>query len=96
MSHLSEKQFDKIQELARLQIKEENRQAFIEMLEKEIDGVKNIFDIDTGDLESLPNPYEMYLESYPDVVSDGNKVDLIMKTAPKEMYDYFAVPKVID
>ena len=96
MSHLSEKQFNKIQKLARLQIDESEQQAFVELLEKEIDGVKNIFNIDTNNLEGLTNPYEMYLESYTDEISDGNKVDLIMKTAPKEMYDYFAVPKVID
>ena len=38
----------------------------------------------------------MFLDSYTDEIVDGNKADLIMKTAPKHMYNYFAVPKVID
>ena len=96
MSHLSEQQFNKIQKLARLQIKESDKKEFIELLEKEIDGVKSIFNVDTEGLEGVINPYEMYLDSYEDDVLDGNKTDLIMKTAPKEMYNYFAVPKVID
>ena len=96
MSNLSSEQFQKIQKLARLRIRENDRAEFIIILEKEIEGVKNICAIDTGNLEGLTNPYEMYLDSYIDEVLDGNKADLIMKTAPKSMYNYFAVPKVID
>ena len=38
----------------------------------------------------------MALQEYPDVVSDGNKVEELMKCAPKELYNYFVVPKVLD
>ena len=51
--------------------------------------------IDTSNLKELVNPYDIELKTYEDIVSDGNVVDELMKCAPKELYNYFVVPKVV-
>ena len=65
-------------------------------MNNDISTVKTIYDIDTENLEPLTNPYDMILETHEDIVTDGNKVKILMDCTPDSMYNYFIVPKVLD
>ena len=68
----------------------------MELLNADLEKLEALDKINTDGLEGLTNPYDMELRQYPDVVSDGNRVDELMKCAPKELYNYFVVPKVME
>lgn len=93
---IDKEKLKKLAKLARIEIKDDETQKYLDLINKDIEAIKNVFDVNTDNLENLSNPYEMYLESYPDIVVDGNKTDILMKTAPKAIYNFFAVPKIIE
>ncbi len=94
--HIDETRLKKLCKLARIEIKTEEVENYLNLLNSDLEKLEALDDINTDGLEPLSNPYDMVLRQYPDVVSDGNKVDDLMKCAPKELYNYFVVPKVMD
>ena len=93
---MDEKKLEKLAKLARIEIKDKDKSKLLELLNNDISTVKTIYDIDTENLESLTNPYDMILEVHEDIVTDGNKVKILMDCTPDSMYNYFIVPKVLD
>ena len=93
---MDEKQLEKLAKLARIEVKKEDESRLLELLNSDINSVKAVYDIDIDGLEPLTNPYDMVLETHEDIVTDGNKADIIMSCAPESMYNYFIVPKVLD
>lgn len=93
---MDEKKLEKLAKLARIEVKEEAKARLLELLNDDINTVKAVYDINTDGLEPLTNPYDMVLETHKDIVTDGNKGDIIMSCAPESMYNYFIVPKVLD
>ena len=93
---MNEKKLEKLAKLARIEIKDKDKSKLLELLNNDISTVKTIYDIDTENLEPLTNPYDMILEAHEDIVTDGNKVKILMDCTPDSMYNYFIVPKVLD
>lgn len=93
---MDEKKLAKLAKLARIEIKDKDKSKLLELLNNDISTVKTIYDIDTENLEPLTNPYDMILETHEDIVTDGNKVKILMDCTPDSMYNYFIVPKVLD
>lgn len=93
---MDEKKLEKLAKLARIEIKDKDKLKLLELLNNDISTVKTIYDIDTENLEPLTNPYDMILETHEDIVTDGNKVKILMDCTPDSMYNYFIVPKVLD
>lgn len=93
---MDEKKLAKLAKLARIEIKDKDKSKLLELLNNDISTVKTIYDIDTENLEPLTNPYDMILETHEDIVTDGNKVKILMDCTPDGMYNYFIVPKVLD
>ena len=93
---MDEKKLEKLAKLARIEIKDKDKSKLLELLNNDISTVKTIYDIDTENLESLTNPYDMILEVHEDIVTDDNKVKILMDCTPDSMYNYFIVPKVLD
>ncbi len=93
---MDEKKLEKLAKLARIEIKDKDKSKLLELLNNDISTVKTIYDIDTENLEPLTNPYDMILEAHEDIVTDGNKVKILMDCTPDSMYNYFIVPKVLD
>lgn len=93
---MDEKKLEKLAKLARIEIKDKYKSKLLELLNNDISTVKTIYDIDTENLEPLTNPYDMILEAHEDIVTDGNKVKILMDCTPDSMYNYFIVPKVLD
>ena len=93
---MDEKKLEKLAKLARIEIKDKDKSKLLELLNNDISTVKTIYNIDTENLEPLTNPYDMILETHEDIVTDGNKVKILMDCTPDSMYNYFIVPKVLD
>ena len=93
---MDEKKLEKLAKLARIEIKDKDKSKLLELLNNDISTVKTIYNIDTENLEPLTNPYDMILEAHEDIVTDGNKVKILMDCTPDSMYNYFIVPKVLD
>lgn len=85
----------KLCKLARIYIKPEDTNKFLDLINGDLELLEALDKIDTGNLKELVNPYDIELKTYEDIVSDGNVVDELMKCAPKELYNYFVVPKVV-
>ena len=96
MSKIDEKRLQKLCKLARIEISPEEVEKYLKMLDDDLEKLEALDEIDTNNIQPLTNPYDMVLRQYPDVVSDGNKVEELMKCAPKELYNYFVVPKIMD
>jgi aspartyl-tRNA(Asn)/glutamyl-tRNA(Gln) amidotransferase subunit C len=86
----------KTAKLARLNIKEDQVSMYAEELSKIIDIVDSLQEVDTDDIEPLVNVNESELTMREDKVTDGNSAEKILKNAPKEKFEYFIVPKVIE
>lgn len=87
---------NKLCKLAKLEINESEVEKYLQLLNNDLETLEVLDTINVDDLEELTNPYDMELQQYPDILSDGNKTDELMKCAPKELYNYFVVPKVMD
>lgn len=93
---IDDENLKKLAKLAKLEIKDEEVEAYLNLLNNDLETLEALDEINTDGLEPLTNPYDMELRRYPDVVSDGDKVEELMKCTPKELYNYFVVPKVIE
>lgn len=86
----------KTAKLARLNIKEEQVDMYVQELSKIIDVVDSLKDADTDAVDPLVNVTESVSTMRADEVKDGNCADKVLKNAPKEKFEYFIVPKVIE
>ncbi len=93
---LDNKSLQKLAKLARIEIKKEDEEKILNLLNNDIITVKAVNDINTDGLEPLINPYDMQLIVHKDEITDGEKQEELMKCAPKSMYNYFIVPKVVE
>lgn len=90
------KTFDRIAELARLEFNEEDKAAITEDLNKILDLIDKLSEVDTSEIEPL-----IYLNDESDQLrEDEVKQDLeqadALKNAPDKDSDYIRVPKVLD
>lgn len=86
----------KTAKLARLNIKDDQVAMYVEELSKIIDVVDSLQEVDTDGVEPLVNVNESELVMREDKVTDGNFPEKVLKNAPKEKFEYFIVPKVIE
>lgn len=93
---VDENKLKKLCKLAKIEIKSDEVKNYLNIINSDLEKLEALDDIDTDGLLELTNPYDMVLRQYSDVVSDGNKVEELMKCAPKELYNYFVVPKVME
>ena len=93
---VTEKQLRKLAKITRLEIKDEEIDLYLNLMNSDLQDVAELLKVDTTGYENLINPYDMELRQYPDEVSDGNKGKELMKNAPQSLYNYYVVPKIID
>jgi len=86
----------KLAKLAKIEIRESEIEEYLSLLNNDLGALEALDNINTEGIEPLTNPYDMILREYPDIISDGDKVDELMKCTPKQVYNYFVVPKVIE
>ncbi|HEU0117529.1 MAG TPA: Asp-tRNA(Asn)/Glu-tRNA(Gln) amidotransferase subunit GatC [Alphaproteobacteria bacterium] len=93
---IDQKTVAKIAGLARLKIPEDEQKQVASDLNKILDWVAQLDEVDVKDIEPLSSVNDMALRWRQDVVNDGGKPDDILKNAPAKTADFFTVPKVIE
>lgn len=89
----------KVAKLSRLRIDDQAAETFVPRLEKVIDWVQQLQDVDVTGIEPLANPMEDRVEETvwrEDVVVSGDQAADILSNAPKKAHDMFQVPKVVE
>ncbi|HUY69068.1 MAG TPA: Asp-tRNA(Asn)/Glu-tRNA(Gln) amidotransferase subunit GatC [Alphaproteobacteria bacterium] len=86
----------RIAHLARLKVPEAEQKSLAGELNKILDWVAQLDEVDTANVEPLASVHDGTLRMRADVVNDGNKMDAILANAPAKTGDFFTVPKVIE
>lgn len=93
---VSSQQVRHIAKLARIAMSEEELERLVPELNKILDWVEQLGEVDTDGVEPLTAVIEQKLRLRDDIVNDGNMRDEILANAPNAEHGFFAVPKVID
>lgn len=93
---ISEETVDHIAHLARLEFEGEKKDAIREDMDRIVDFMDKLQEVETGDVEPL-----IYMTEEVNKLRDDNPVvsltqEEVLKNAPKKDSDYFRIPKVLD
>jgi aspartyl-tRNA(Asn)/glutamyl-tRNA(Gln) amidotransferase subunit C len=86
----------KIARLARMKVPDEQLEQVAGELNKILEFVAQLDEVDVKGVEPLANPHDMPLRWRDDVVNDGGKTADILANAPAKTSDFFTVPKVVE
>ena len=93
---IEQKTVAKIANLSRLKIPAEEQASVAGELNKLLDWVAQLNEIDVTGVEPLSSVNDASLRARPDVVNDGGKSQDILANAPAKTADFFTVPKVVE
>jgi aspartyl-tRNA(Asn)/glutamyl-tRNA(Gln) amidotransferase subunit C len=96
MSKVTAENIKKISRLARIEIKEEERENLAKQVGGIIGWVEALNEVNTDNVEPLTNIHGESLRLNKDEVTDGNIAEDVLKNSKDAKYGYFAVPKVIE
>lgn len=82
--------------LSRLKVEDNKIEATKEEFNKILTWIEELNEVNTDNVEPLIAVNDIALRQRVDEVTDGNYKDAVLKNAPAEEYDYFAVPKVVE
>ena len=86
----------KIAKLARIKISEEEGLFYAQELSKIFSVIDQLAEVDTSGVEPMNSVSNITLRQRPDVISNEQAVDDVLRNAPAKELNYFAVPKVIE
>ena len=86
----------RIATLARIKVPEADLEALGQELNQILHWVEQLDQVDTTGVEPMTSVAAMTLPLRPDRVTDGDRVDDILKNAPGAMHGFFTVPKVVE
>lgn len=92
---IGKEQLEKLAKSARIEVADSEVDRLLELINKGLEDIDAIGEIDVEGLEPMHNPYDMVLRQYDDEVTDGNVAEKLMDCAPKPLYNYYAVPKIL-
>lgn len=95
MSKISVQDIEKISRLAQISIANEKEQI-ADQISNVITWIEKLNEVETQNIEPMINVFDNSLKLNPDIVNDGDISEEVLKNAPKSIYGYFAVPKVIE
>ncbi len=95
MSKISIQDIEKISRLAQIEVVDQKEQI-ANQINNVINWIEKLNEVNTENTEPMINVFDNSLKLNADVVNDGDISDDILKNAPKPIYGYFAVPKVIE
>ena len=93
---LDKETVQKVARLARIRMSDEELDNVLPRLQKIIEFVEQLSEIDTDNVEPLANVMEISGTMRDDVVNDGNCPEKILANAPEEIQNYFVVSKVVE
>ncbi len=89
----------KVAKLSRLCIDNKEAEIFVPRLEKVIEWVQQLHNVDVADVEPLVNPMEDRVTTTvwrEDSIDSGNQAKEILENAPQQSHNMFQVPKVLE
>ncbi len=93
---LSTDDVKKVARLARMKLTDAELEEHKAKLSGIISFVEQLSEVDTDNVEPLSSVVDIKLRLREDKVTDGDIVKDILKNAPEELEDFFAVPKVVE
>jgi aspartyl-tRNA(Asn)/glutamyl-tRNA(Gln) amidotransferase subunit C len=86
----------RIARLARIKVTDAEAKALEKELSGILDWIKQLDEVDTGDVPPMTRVVAMTLKKREDVVTDGEIPDQIVANAPAAQEHFFVVPKVVE
>ncbi len=96
MSIITVADVQKISKLARIKITEKEVNHFHAELQKILNWVEQLEQVDTKDIEPCLSVLDIRAPMVEDVISDGYITGKIISNAPNAKLDFFVVPKVVE
>ena len=93
---MDKKTIIKIAHLAKLEIKDDKLNDIASSLEKILNLVDEMNDVDTDDVTPMSHPLNLKQELRKDEVKEANQRDLFQKGNENTDNGYYKVPKIID
>ena len=87
---------EKIARLARICLPEERKQPIAEDLNRILNWIEELSEVDTDGVAPLASVTGHSLPLRSDEISDGNVADKVLSNAPEEASGFFVVPKVVE
>jgi aspartyl-tRNA(Asn)/glutamyl-tRNA(Gln) amidotransferase subunit C len=86
----------RIARLARIKVTDAEAKALEKELSGILDWVKQLDEVDVGNVEPMTRVIPMTLKKREDTVTDGEIPEQVLANAPKREGDFFVVPKVVE
>jgi aspartyl-tRNA(Asn)/glutamyl-tRNA(Gln) amidotransferase subunit C len=86
----------KTADLARLRLTPEEEAAYAGQLDRVLEYVSQLNELDTAGVEPEAHPHEVFDVLRPDVARPGFGVEAALRNAPRRSGDLFLVPKVVE
>lgn len=93
---LDQETVKRIATLARLKLDAERIGPMQQDLNKILDFIDQLNEVDTSAVESMMNGSITSMPFRADIVNDGNCIDKVLSNAPEVMCHMFVVPKVVE
>ncbi len=87
---------EKIAQLARLALDNEEKSEYAASLEKILLWVEQLNALDTSNVEEMAHPLALFQPLRPDIVMQENQKDALIALAPRQEAGLYLVPKVIE
>jgi aspartyl-tRNA(Asn)/glutamyl-tRNA(Gln) amidotransferase subunit C len=86
----------RIATLARIRLGPEQRAAMTQELSGILDWIAQLDEVETSAVEPMRSVMPIPNRLRPDVVTDDNRAEEVLRNAPERSGDYFVVPKVVE
>ena len=86
----------RIARLARIKVTDEEAKALETEITGILDWVKQLDEVDVGNVEPMTRVIPMTLKKREDKVTDGEIAEQVLANAPQREDDFFVVPKVVE
>jgi aspartyl-tRNA(Asn)/glutamyl-tRNA(Gln) amidotransferase subunit C len=86
----------RIAHLARIAVADDEVEPLQGELNAMLAFVEQLSEVNVDGVEPMTSVTPMEMKKRPDVVTEGNDADAILKNAPQTQDNYFLVPKVIE
>jgi len=93
---VSKKDVEYVAELARLEFKEEEKDNLVNDLNKILNYMEKLDELNTDDVDIVVNPYYIENKYREDNVEKSMELKEVIDNAPESLEEYVIVPKVID
>jgi len=94
--HPMKMDIEKVARLARLELSEEEREAFRRQLGKILEYMEQLNQVDTSEVEPTSHTLSVFNVFREDEIRDSSSQEEVLGIAPEEEEGHFRVPRIID